>query len=781
VRIAQRHVLPITLTLAVLTVGAAPVPEPAAEEGYVVRVAPSAMSAVAQQLDDLGADVDEVFTEAVDGFAVQLTDRQAAAVSRIPGVTDLEAETPVSAVDPVAALSTGMQVQTPTGSWGLDRLDQAGLPLDGRYRYDPVAGDGVTVYVVDSGIAPWVTGLRPGYSVVNDGNGTADCNGHGTHVAGTIRDAHYGVTKEWTSIVPVRVADCDGQSTSILLVDGLDWIANDHRPGDPAVVNISMGGPRNAAVNDAVAHLVDLGITVVVAAGNEDADACDTSPASEPSAITVAATTSADVRAGYSNFGSCVDLFAPGSSITSLWYLGPGYSAIASGTSMASPHVAGLAASLLGAWGTATPAQVTASILAHAHRGKVGDPAGTANLLASNEGLTLPAPPAGLRVAQLTPTSVAVTWRAGTGPAPDAYKPVLTGGGLTRTARTSGTSYEFTDLEPSTSYRITVRAERSSGYTSATIDTATLEPPGTERLWGSTRVETAVAVSQASFSPGVPVAYVATASTFPDALAGGAAAAMNRGPVLLTTGTSLPDAVTAELVRLRPGRIVVLGGAGAVPDAVVRALRSYTTGNVTRLWGSTRIETAAAVSRASFSPGVPVAYVATASNFPDALAGAAVAGMQGGPVLLTSSTSLPDVVATELGRLRPGRIVVLGGTGVVSSAVLRALRSYTTGSVTRLSGADRFETAAAVSRASFSPGVPVAYVATASNFPDALAGAAVAGMQGGPVLLTSSTSLPDVVATELGRLQPGRIVALGGTGAVSGAVSRELGGYVVAP
>ncbi len=136
---------------------------------------------------------------------------------------------------------------------------------------------------------------------------------------------------------------------------------------------------------------------------------------------------------------------------------------------------------------------------------------------------------------------------------------------------------------------------------------------------------------------------------------------------------------------------------------------------------------------------------------------------------------------TELSRLEPARIVVLGGTGVVSTAVVRALRPYTAGSVTRLSGADRFETAVAVSRASFSPAVPVVYVATATNFPDALAGAAVAGMQGGPVLLTSTTSLPDVVRAELARLRPWRVVVLGGTGAVSSAVSRALAGYVVAP
>ncbi len=303
--------------------------------------------------------------------------------------------------------------------------------------------------------------------------------------------------------------------------------------------------------------------------------------------------------------------------------------------------------------------------------------------------------------------------------------------------------------------------------------------PSVTRLSGASRIETSVAISQASFSPNVPVAYVATGSNFPDALSGAPVAGMQGGPLLLTEPDALPSVVATELTRLHPGRIVVLGGTGVVSSAVQTALGAYTTGSVTRLSGASRIETSVAISQASFSPNVPVAYVATGSNFPDALSGAPVAGMQGGPLLLTEPDALPSVVATELTRLRPGRIVVLGGTGVVSSAVQTALGAYTTGSVTRLSGASRIETSVAISQASFSPNVPVAYVATGSNFPDALSGAPVAGMQGGPLLLTEPDALPSVVATELTRLRPGRIVVLGGTGVVSDAVKTALAVYVV--
>ncbi len=297
------------------------------------------------------------------------------------------------------------------------------------------------------------------------------------------------------------------------------------------------------------------------------------------------------------------------------------------------------------------------------------------------------------------------------------------------------------------------------------------------RLSGGDLYATPAAISAVNFSPGVPVAYVATGHDFPDALAGAAVAGSSDGPILLVGPDTIPATTAAELVRLQPQRIVVLGGSGVVSDAVLSGLSAYTSGSVTRLAGRDRYATAANMSAASFNSGVSVAYVATGLNFPDALTGASVAGTADGPILLVSAKAIPAVTAAELSRLAPGRIVVLGGTAVVTDAVAASLASFTSGTVTRLWGANRYATAAAISAANFAPGVPVAYIATGLDFPDALAGAAVAGSQGVPILLVSSNSIPAATAAELTRLRPARVILLGGTSAVSESVRIQLQAY----
>ena len=220
------------------------------------------------------------------------------------------------------------------------------------------------------------------------------------------------------------------------------------------------------------------------------------------------------------------------------------------------------------------------------------------------------------------------------------------------------------------------------------------------------------------------------------------------------------------------------GGTATVAVATPPTTPSWSTVDVSRLAGADRYATASAISAASFSPGVPVAYVATGANFPDALAAGAAAARRGGPVLLVTSGNIPPSTASELARLKPAAIKVVGGTAIVSDGVLASLAAYaTTGSVTRLAGANRYATAAAISADTFSSGVSVAYVATGTNFPDALAGVAAAGSGGGPVLLTSPTRLPDETVAELGRLRPGRIVVLGGTSVISDGVAAALRGY----
>ena len=303
--------------------------------------------------------------------------------------------------------------------------------------------------------------------------------------------------------------------------------------------------------------------------------------------------------------------------------------------------------------------------------------------------------------------------------------------------------------------------------------------PAVARMAGSDRYATAAAVSAQTFGAGAPVAFVATGTDFPDALAGAAAAGSLGGPILLTQRTSLPAATATELRRLKPRRIVVLGSTGVISAAVESTLRSYA-GTVQRQAGSDRYATAAAVSRATFGAGAPVAYVATGTNFPDALAGSPAGGAKNGPVLLVKGGTIPDATAAELGRLRPQRIVVLGSTGVVPASVEQALRAYST-NVSRAAGSDRYGTAARVSATTFGTRVPIAFVATGADFPDALAGGPAGGFRGGPILLTQATKVPQATLDELTRLKPARIVVLGSNGVVSDAVAKRLWAYEAPP
>lgn len=293
------------------------------------------------------------------------------------------------------------------------------------------------------------------------------------------------------------------------------------------------------------------------------------------------------------------------------------------------------------------------------------------------------------------------------------------------------------------------------------------------RLAGGDRYATSAVVSGATFARGVAVAYVATGTAFPDALAGGAAAGRAGGPVLLVSPGAIPSLIAAELSRLAPQRIVVLGGPAAVSDTVVARLDAYTAGTVTRQAGADRYATAAAISQAGFAPGAPVAYIATGPNFPDALAGGPAAARNGGPILLVTSGAIPAVTAAELSRLRPGRIVILGGTAVVSDSVAARLAAYTGGGVSRLAGADRYLTATAISAGTFGRAATV-YVVTGADFPDALAAAPAAGTARGPLLLVPGSSLPAVVAAELLRLDPSQVVIVGSNTVVTDAVRDQI-------
>jgi len=269
-------------------------------------------------------------------------------------------------------------------SWGLDRVDQRGLPLDDRF-VRTADGAGVTVYVVDTGVRPthgeFAGRVAPGYSAIDDGFGTSDCHGHGTHTAGVIAGTNYGIAPA-ALIVPVRVLDCEGLGTTSEVIAGIDWLIAHHTGVAPAVANMSLGGPRSAALDMAVARGIADGITFVVSAGNSNVDACTVSPAGEPGAITVGATDSSDARWSSSNFGGCVDVFAPGVAIVSAGHTGDSATRVLTGTSAASPHVAGVAALALGRNPTLTPSAVAALIVTTATRDAITNPgSGSANRL----------------------------------------------------------------------------------------------------------------------------------------------------------------------------------------------------------------------------------------------------------------------------------------------------------------------------------------------------------------------------------------------------------------
>ncbi len=303
-----------------------------------------------------GGQIHHVYSHALKGFAATLTEAALQGIRRNPNVDYIEQDQTVS----IRATTQN------NATWGLDRIDQRDLPLDTVYTYN-ATGAGVTAFIIDTGIYAehtQFTGRRvAGYDVIGDAFANTDCNGHGTHVAGTVGGMTWGVAKG-VNLISVRVLDCSGSGYWSGVIAGINWVASSSLR--PAVANMSLGGGFSTAVNQAVAGAVNSGVTMVVAAGNSRSDACRYSPAAEQSAITVGATTRDDARASYSNWGSCVDIFAPGSGITSAWKGGADASNTISGTSMASPHVAGAAALALQYNTTALPAGVAAILIDNA-------------------------------------------------------------------------------------------------------------------------------------------------------------------------------------------------------------------------------------------------------------------------------------------------------------------------------------------------------------------------------------------------------------------------------
>lgn len=309
-----------------------------------------------------GGSVGTVWTSALTGYSTKLSPAQARRLAADPAVAYVEQDRVVSA----------QATQTNPPSWGLDRIDQRSLPLNASYTY-PNTASNVRAYIIDTGIRTTHTdfGGRATWGTNTVDTNNTDCNGHGTHVAGTVGGTRYGVAKG-VRLIAVKVLNCSGSGSTTGVVSGINWVTSN--AVKPAVANMSLGGGASSSIDNAVTNSVNSGVTYAVAAGNSSANACNYSPARAAAAITVGSTTSSDARSSFSNYGSCVDIFAPGSSIVSAYRTSDTASSTLSGTSMASPHVAGAAALVLGANPSYSPAQVASYLTTNATTGKVTNP-----------------------------------------------------------------------------------------------------------------------------------------------------------------------------------------------------------------------------------------------------------------------------------------------------------------------------------------------------------------------------------------------------------------------
>jgi subtilisin family serine protease len=332
-----------------------------------------------------GGQVQHTYTSALKGFSAKLDARALAAVKADPAVDYVEQDRVVT-----------LDATQNNPPWGLDRIDQRTLPLSSTYTYD-FTGAGVTAYIIDTGIrfshSQFGGRAVTGYDAI-DGGSADDCNGHGTHVAGTVGGSTYGVAKG-VRLVGVRVLNCSGSGSNSGVIAGIDWVRTNHTPEQPAVANMSLGGGASSAVDTAVRNAIADGVTFAVAAGNSNANACNSSPARTAEALTVGATTQSDARSSFSNYGTCLDVFAPGSGVTSAWHTSDSAANTISGTSMAAPHVAGVAALVTQEIAGASPATVMSTITSRATTGAVSNPgSGSPNrLLYSLAGGSPPPPP----------------------------------------------------------------------------------------------------------------------------------------------------------------------------------------------------------------------------------------------------------------------------------------------------------------------------------------------------------------------------------------------------
>jgi subtilisin family serine protease len=356
---------------------------------YIVVFKPATQEKEMRQTTDrvvnkLGGKIVHEYRAALNGFSAKLSKKAVKQLRKNPRVEFVEQDTVITLDDSVRGQTPRpmFDIDQNGATWGLDRIDQRNMPLNGIYSYT-ATGSGVRAYIIDTGIrithAEFGGRAQSGYTAISDGNGTNDCNGHGTHVAGTVGGTTYGVAKNVT-LYAVRVLGCNGSGSNSGVIAGVDWVTANRVL--PAVANMSLGGSVSTALDTAVNNSINAGVSYAIAAGNSNANACNYSPARAAAAITVGSTTNTDARSSFSNFGTCLDIFAPGSNITSAWITNDTSTNTISGTSMAAPHVAGVAALYLQNNTGASASAVRNAIVNNATANKVTSPGtGSPNLL----------------------------------------------------------------------------------------------------------------------------------------------------------------------------------------------------------------------------------------------------------------------------------------------------------------------------------------------------------------------------------------------------------------
>ena len=763
IRAAVAVVAGLTIGLSAVPAGAATEAQPGPTTEIIVSLEPGAD---VSDIENLAGAVASRGVPMRPDLAVLTV--PAAGSGQVEQALGARADVGFAAPNAVASIAANDPLLRGSGQWHLmDRATAAGssnwLPVA-----TPTLGTGTTVAVLDTGLVnphPDMDQILAGYDFIDGKPGANDPHGHGTHVAGTIAEsALNGIgtagVAPGASVLPVRVLDAEGNAPYDKIFSGIAWAVE--RGAD--VINMSLAGDTDAGMCAAVKSAVDQGVVVIAATGNTSGTVGY--PAACPDAIAVGAVTKQGVIAAYSNTGSQVDLTGPGGSpadldadlqpdgvlqysvfrdtLTGVQKGGYYYS---SGTSMASPHVAGAAAIVLSLRPNATPSQVRQVLTSSAtDAGPAGvDPiygaglldiakvVAAANALPASSPVPTPEPtptPTPAPAPQPEPQP-APTTQPSTEPAPTEQEPAPT------------TAPDSTEEEPAA------------------------EPTQVDRLSGSDRFATAAAVSAARFASGSAHVWLATGASYADALSTGAAAGRKGGPLLLVEGCGMPSATAAELGRLDPTAITVVGGPSAVCDGVLEHAKSVTGVAPTRVAGVDRFDTAAALSRTFWAGGAATVTLASAAGFADSLGGGALGAEEDAPLLLSAACDLPTATADELSRLRPANVLVMGGQSAICDAVADRVRALTGATVTRLSGSDRYSTAAAASDHGWASGSDTVYLASGQGFADGLSAGVAAAADGAPLLLVPACgTLPVDVRNELQRLEPTEAFAVGGTAAV---------------